>query len=85
MSSSQLTQLTLPDVMPQRDLKTLKKLVAPLLARKKDEIVFETVIRSVGGNEYPAELCVQYLSDELPPILVVMVHDTSDRLALAGG
>jgi two-component system CheB/CheR fusion protein len=82
-SANQVTQLTLPDVMPRHDLKALNKLFAPLLARKKDEIVFETVIRSVEGKEYPAELCVQYFGDELPPILVAMVHDTSDRQILA--
>lgn len=78
-SANQLTQVALPDIMPQLDLKTLRKLFAPLLKGDKPELVFETLIRSLDGREYPAELCVQYFGDELPPILVAMVHDISDR------
>jgi two-component system CheB/CheR fusion protein len=84
-SSNQLVQMSLADVMPQLDIRALKRLFAPLMNGKKDEVVFETVIRSAEGNDYPAELCVQYFADELPPILVAMVHDVSERQQLAAG
>ena len=81
-NSQQLVQMTLADVMPDVGFKQLKALFQPLINGNKPEIVFETTIRSVEGHAYPAELCVQYLGDETPKILVVMVHDTSERQQL---
>jgi two-component system, chemotaxis family, CheB/CheR fusion protein len=82
-NSQQLTQMTLADVMPGQTVESLKALARPLTTGEKPEIVFETVIRSAGGREYPAELCMQYFGDEAPPILVVIVHDTTQRKQLS--
>ena len=40
-------------------------------------------MRSRTGTEYPAEICLQYLGMEQPPILVAMVHDIAERVKLA--
>ena len=80
--SQQLTQMTLADVMPETNTAELKTLFLPLLKGQKDEVVFETTIRSAQGRTYPAEICMQYFSDESPRILVAIVHDTSDRKQL---
>ncbi len=82
-NSQQLAQMTLADVMPDVPLADLKELFRPMLEGTKAEVVFETVIRPVAGNSYPAELCVQYFGDEVPHILVAIVHDTSERQKLA--
>jgi two-component system CheB/CheR fusion protein len=60
----------------------MRALVAPLLAGERQEVVFETVLRAASGREYPAEICLQYLADEAPPILLAMVHDISERQRL---
>ena len=82
-NSQQLTQMTLADVIPGQSITSLHKLFAPIVKGEKPEIVFETVIRSVEGNDYPAEICLQYFGDEVPHILVALVHDTSERKKLA--
>jgi two-component system, chemotaxis family, CheB/CheR fusion protein len=81
-TSQQLAQMTLADVLPGQTLAELKELVRPLVSGDRQEIVFETRIRSVEGQEYPAELCMQYFGDEVPRILVAIVHDTTDRQRL---
>jgi len=78
-NSQQLAQMTLADVMPGTTMAALKELIEPLVRREKAEIVFETTIRSVEGRTYPAEVCMQYFGDEVPHILVAIVHDTSER------
>jgi two-component system CheB/CheR fusion protein len=82
-NTQQLARMTLADVMPGVDIAALKELFRPLIAGEKPELVFETTIRSIGGQTYPAELCVQYLGDEAPPILVAIVHDTGERVQIA--
>jgi two-component system, chemotaxis family, CheB/CheR fusion protein len=78
----QLTQMTLADVLLGVELDTLKGLLQPLYKGEKAEVVFETVIRSISGRTYPAEVCMQYFGDEVPTVLVAIVHDTSDRKQL---
>ena len=79
----QLQKMTLADVLPEIGLDELKAVMRPLITGEKPEIVFETTIRSTQGVTYPAEICMQYFGDETPRILVAMVHDTSERYALA--
>lgn len=82
-NSHQLTQMTLADVMPKATTASLKRMFEPLLKGEKPEVVFETTIRSAEGREYPAEICMQHFGDEAPPVLVAIVHDTSEREQLA--
>jgi two-component system CheB/CheR fusion protein len=79
---SQLTLMAFPDVLPGIPPRDIKALIAPLINRAVPEIVFETVIRGADEREYPAEICMQYFADEHPPILVAIVHETSDRRQL---
>jgi two-component system CheB/CheR fusion protein len=81
-NSQQLAQMTLADIIPDQTVASLKDLAEPLITGEKPEIVFETTIRPVSGQEYPAELCMQYFNSEVPHILVVIVHDTSERQRL---
>ena len=81
-TEQQLTQMALPDVLADNGADDLRGLIAPLIAGTKAEIVFETTLKSANGREYPAELCMQYFAEEHPPILVAIVHETSDRKQL---
>jgi two-component system CheB/CheR fusion protein len=81
-TSQQLTQLSLLDMLPSGGA-DLRSLLVPLLSGAKAEIVFETRIRSAEGRDYPVEICMQHFADEHPPILVAIVHETSDRQVLA--
>ena len=81
-SAQQLTQLALTEFLPSVKMKEIRALLAPVLSGEKAEVVVETIIRSASGHEYPAEICLQLLADESPPILVAMVHDTTERQTL---
>jgi PAS domain S-box-containing protein len=81
-TAEELSRMTLSDVMPGIGMDDLRALVTPLIARTQQEIVFEVPLRTAAGTEFPAEFCVQYFADEMPPILVAMVHDISDRMRL---
>jgi two-component system CheB/CheR fusion protein len=76
----QLAQMALPDVLLGVTPEELGKAAGAGAERgSQKEIVFETSIRAADGREYPAEICMQHFSGEVPPILVALVHDTSDR------
>jgi len=80
----QLAMMTLPDVLSGVAAKDLKALISPLIDGSTLETVFETTIVGAGERTYPAEICMQYFADEHPPILLAIVHDTSDRRQLGG-
>ena len=82
MSPDQIQEATLIDFMPLVPEEDLRAFLAPLMDGKKQELVFETVLGTNAGASYPAELCMQYLKHESPPILVAIVHDTTDRSQL---
>ena len=75
----QLLQMRLPDLMPDVSARDFSALVAPLLSGDKEEVVFETRLQSSDRGSYPAEICLQYLKDEEPSVLIAIVHDTTER------
>jgi two-component system CheB/CheR fusion protein len=80
---SALARMTLPDVIPGIGAEQVRTMLEPLFSGAEKEIVFETSLRTAEGRDYPVEICVQHFADEKPPILVAMVHDTSERKQLA--
>ena len=57
-------------------------LLGLLRSGARAEVVFETMLERRDGSSYPAELCIQLMTQEEPPLFVAMVHDTSDRRRL---
>jgi two-component system CheB/CheR fusion protein len=82
MSSEEIQHNTLMDVMPLIPEEDLRAFLAPLMTGKKQELVFETVLGATAEASYPAEMCMQFLKHENPPIIVAFVHDTTDRSQL---
>jgi two-component system, chemotaxis family, CheB/CheR fusion protein len=74
--ADEFKELTLPDVMPELSPERAKELLGPLLGGAQNEISFPTKIKGLDC-EYVAQVRVQYLPEEEPPILVALVHDTS--------
>ena len=72
------------DFMPLVPEEELRTFLAPLMDGEKQELVFETVLGASAESSYPAEICMQYVRHENPPILVAIVHDTTDRSRLGG-
>jgi two-component system CheB/CheR fusion protein len=81
-SEQQLSLMTLYDVLRGIESSKVRSLLAPLISGEKAEIIFETVIQGGDTQSYPAEICMQYLPTEHPPILLAIVHDISDRQQL---
>ncbi|UEM19714.1 PAS domain S-box protein [Skermanella mucosa] len=83
----QLKQMALPELMPEVSARKLRELLAPLVSKEREEIVFETVLEARDRGPYPVEICMQYLHGEEPPVLIAIVHDTTERqqLELADG
>ena len=79
-----LKQIALPDILVGTTADDLHALLSPLMDGTQEEVVFETTIRSADGSTYPAEFCVQHMKDEVPPVIVAMVHDTTNRKQLNG-
>jgi two-component system, chemotaxis family, CheB/CheR fusion protein len=79
---ARLRRMSLAEFMPDVPPGGLKALVAPLLTGEREEIVFETTMRAEDGRTYPVEICMQHFADESPPILIALVHDTSERRIL---
>ncbi|PWC52451.1 CheR family methyltransferase [Azospirillum sp. TSO22-1] len=80
-----LRQMAVHELMPDVDAERFRALVAPLLSGEKQEVVFETVLESRHRGPYPVEVCLQHFDGERPPILVAMVHDTTERQQLSAG
>lgn len=81
-STTQLRQFALTDFIPEVPPSAVQKLVATIVQGDKDEVVFETQIKSAAGKSYPAEICMQYFDKESPPVVLAIVHDTSQRQQL---
>lgn len=84
-TQQQLTLIAFPDILPEVTAAAVRTMLSPLLTGDKPELVFEATIRSADDRTYPAEICMQYFADETPPILVAIVHDTSERQHLPAG
>ncbi|QCN98960.1 PAS domain S-box protein (plasmid) [Azospirillum argentinense] len=82
-----LKQLAVHDLMPEVPAERFRALVAPLLSGDKQEVVFETVMQGSQRGPHPVEVCLQHFGGEQPPILVAIVHDTTERqhLGAEGG
>jgi two-component system CheB/CheR fusion protein len=82
MPLDRIQETTLMDFMPMVPEEDLRAFLAPLMDGKKQEIVFGTVLGTSLDASYPAEICMQYLKNENPPILIAIVHDTTGRSQL---
>ncbi|KAA5611427.1 PAS domain S-box protein [Rhodovastum atsumiense] len=83
-SLMQLRQTAITDLMPGIAPERMHHLIAPLLSGERRDVVFEAVLRSSGGRDYPVEVCLQHFRDEQPPFVLAIVHDISERQRLAG-
>jgi two-component system, chemotaxis family, CheB/CheR fusion protein len=79
---ARLRQMALTDMMPGVSEEGLRAAIEPLLRGARDEVVFEADMRSADGRMHPVEMCMQHFADEVPPLLVAIVHDTTERQRL---
>ena len=75
----ELQQLTPLDIEPEFNDQGLAVLLEPLRAGRKNRIVFETLHRRKDGSPYQAEVRLQLLLTENPPVFVAVVQDITER------
>ncbi|HVN57733.1 MAG TPA: PAS domain S-box protein [Bacteroidales bacterium] len=75
----EIEQMSMADLIPVLDRVKFRKLINPLLVRKKQTVVFETYFIRRNGSVYDAEVHIQlYRSDE-DFLLAAIVTDISER------
>jgi two-component system CheB/CheR fusion protein len=75
----ELRAKSLAEFLPGVSLRALQLLVQPLLAGERSEVVVEAMIRGRDGTEHASEICLQYIADEHPQVLLAIVHDLGQR------
>ncbi|MCJ7465948.1 MAG: PAS domain S-box protein [Maribacter sp.] len=73
-------QLTPVDIEPKFAEAKFRKLLLPLLDRKKEKLVFETVHERKDGTTYPVEVHLQSSKIGERDVFVAMIVDITERL-----
>jgi len=75
----ELKGMSVLDIKPKLNSKSLARLLRPLIQNKKDKIEFETVHRRKDGTTYPVEAHLQLSQLEKKRVGVAIVLDITDR------
>ncbi len=75
----QLSAMTLLDIKPNFNKLSFKKLIQPLLNRKKEYLVFESRHRRSDGTSYPVEVYLQLATLQDNTKLLAFVQDITER------
>ncbi len=55
--------------------KSFHEIIAPLLAKTQDQLIFEVTQKRKDGSTYPAEVSLQISHEEQPPVLIAILRD----------
>lgn len=75
----EMINMTPVDIKPEFTKADFVKLLKPLLTKKKDRVVFETIHSRKNGSTYPVEVHVQCIEQEIGDVFMAIVLDISDR------
>jgi PAS domain S-box-containing protein len=75
----ELLEMTPLDIKPEMDEEDFGKLIAPLISEKQTIILFETIHQRKDGTTYSAEIRLQLMREENPPVYVAIVQDITER------
>lgn len=78
-SQEELRGKTPVDIKPEFTEERFRGMIAPLVSREKDELVFETVHRRKDGSVYPAEIHLQFSDYEGRRRFLAVVNDITER------
>ncbi len=80
-SMEELRQMTPLDIKPDVDEAGFAKLVSPLVSGKEPVVFFETEHQRKDGTQYDAEIRLQLMHEESPPVYVAIIEDVTQRKA----
>lgn len=75
----EMKNMTPVDIKPEFTKSDFVKMVKPLLNKKQERIVFETVHSRKDGSTYPVEVHLQRIEQEIGDVFMAIVLDISDR------
>ena len=73
-SPAQLKKMTFPDLLPMSE-DAVRRMLATLLNGAEKEIVFQALLKG-RERDLDAQIRIQHLADEEPPILIAMAFET---------
>jgi PAS domain S-box-containing protein len=75
----EMYQLTPLNIKPEMTLEKVQKLVAPLLNKEKEKIVFETTHKRKDNSIYPVEVHLQLIEQGDKKIFLTIARDITER------
>ncbi len=78
-SSEEMSAMSPVDILPELTDESLVAAVRPLLSGEQERTTFKTTHRRKDGSEYPVEAHLQLASREDKQLLLVNVHDITER------
>ena len=78
----ELTELTAIDLMPNLDKKSFEERVSPPRNEEDELAVFETELRRKNATLYSAEVRLQLMHHENPPVFVAIIQDITEQKKL---
>jgi len=78
-SMEELLQMTPLDIKRDMTQENFKILTKPLLEKTKSEIIFTTFHKRKNGSEYPIEIRLQFLEQDLETVFFAVAQDITER------
>jgi len=75
----EMLEMTPVDIKPEFTHADFKKMVKPLLTRKQERLVFETVHLRKNSTTYPVEVHLQLIEQEVGNLFMAIVLDITER------
>jgi PAS domain-containing protein len=74
-----MTLMTPVDIKPEFTLATFKELVAPLINKEKDKLVFETIHERKDKTTHPVEVHLQLIESGKDAVFLAIIQDIAER------
>ncbi|MEA2116818.1 MAG: EAL domain-containing protein, partial [Thermodesulfobacteriota bacterium] len=78
-SHEEFTGINLLDIFSDLDRHSFTQLLAPLQNGRQESVVYKGMNRRKNGTTYPMEARIQLSSQDVPPIILVIVQDITER------
>jgi len=78
-SIQELTNMSVMDIKPEVSAEVMQRLLSPLIAKRREKVIFESVHRRKDGTHYPVEVHLQLSYIEKRRVGVAIVLDITER------
>ena len=78
-SIQELTNMSVMDIKPEVSAEVMQRLLSPLIAKRREKVIFESVHQRKDGTHYPVEVHLQLSYIEKRRVGVAIVLDITER------